>query len=622
MTVRTADKLPDNGKQNDDYHDPIAKEVGRRLREGQNWRQIDSIGGRSVERVLTDSYNQYHSILPACDQQLVDESGIDVYVSITQKKCRTLEAFMRDLIMGDTQQLLNLRHTPIPELSKAGTQSVVAQLREALAQVQGTLTPDTITQLVQQMKGQQLQQELIIAQREASRQEKVIADQWTETGFIDQYSKFIHYLGIDPYAVMVGPITRGQAVMSWSGNSLKEVYKQNDYVHAPDPRDYFYSEDACGRGTGKFEMVREKMSKSALRRNADSEGWIKENVLRAIERHQRNAMLSTQNGGREQTTVGMQTDPDMMPTLRHFGKFSGCELRPYGLALDDDMQYECMALVIGGYTCRLEVNVDPTAQQRRIYTTSYQEIPGRIAGFGIAQLARDIERMFMSALRNLMQNVSASAMPMGEVDYTRIARYMAPESIGAVMANTIMPVDPDLVGGGRPAHHFHNIPSQAAALTSLVQFFDQMADEYTGLPAALHGQPIGTGANRTFRGMINLQGNAMKIIQSAFFNIDRDIFNPLIQTYHYVNSSKHKFRGDAKVEGSGVGGLLQKELARQRASENVQVVAQLAASAPNITPSGAVEHATTELLRNLDMPDHVLNTPPLQSPDQQLPPQV
>lgn len=620
MTVRTADKLPDNGKQNDEYRDPIAQEVGRRLREGQNWRQIDSVGGRSVERILTDSYNQYHGILDPCDQQLVDESGIDVYVSITQKKCRILEAFMRDLVMSDSQSLLNLRHTPIPEISAAGENEVLAQLRQALMQVQGTLTVPQIEDLVRQMKSQQQQQELITAQREAARQQQVIADQWTEIKFLDEYAKLIHYVGRDPYAVMIGPVTRGEGVMSWSGNKLKEVYRQNDFVHVPDPRDYFYAEDACGRGTGKFELVREKMSKAALSRNAESEGWITENVRRAIDEHQRNAMLMTQNGGREQGTVGMQTDPDMMPTIRHFGKFSGCELRPYGISLDDDKQYECMALVVGGYTCRLEVNVDPTSQQRRVYTTSYQEIPGRIPGFGISQLTRDIERMFMSSLRNLMQNVSASAMPMGEVDYTRIARYMAPDTIGAVMANTIMPVDPDPVGGGRPAHMFHNIPSQASSLANLVQFFDQMADEHTGLPAALHGQPIGTGANRTFRGMINLQGNAMKIIQSAFFNIDRDIFNPLIQTYHYVNRVKHKFKGDAIVEGSGVSGLLQKELAKQRASENLQVVAQLAASAPGITPSGVPPYVAQELLRNMDIPDHAVDTPPLQDPQAQAPP--
>ena len=183
MTVRTADKLPDNGKQNDDYYDPIAKQVGLRLREGQNWRQIDSIGGRSVEQTLTDSYNQYHGILCASDQQLVEESGIDVYVSLTQKKCRVLEAFMRDLVMSDTQQLLNLRHTPIPEISKAGKQAIVAQLRasltQAAAQTGGTLDTAAIESIVSQMKGQQMQQELVTAQREAARQQQVIADQWT-----------------------------------------------------------------------------------------------------------------------------------------------------------------------------------------------------------------------------------------------------------------------------------------------------------------------------------------------------------------------------------------------------------------------------------------------------------
>ena len=364
------------------------------------------------------------------------------------------------------------------------------------------------------------------------------------------------------------------------------------------------------KGTGKFEIVRERMSSAVLQQFADKPGWINVNVKRAVEKHHRNAMIEMNRGGREERTVGLQVEPDTIPVIRHYGKFSGKELQPYGISMgEDDFQYECMVLVINGYCCRIEVNADPTAQQRRVYTTSYQDVPDRIAGYGIAQLVRDIERMFMGSLRNMMQNAGASSMPMGEVDYTRIARYLAPGSVGSVMANTIMPVDPDPVGGGRPAHMFHTVPSQVQALTGLIQFFDQMADEFSGLPAALSGQPIGTGANRTFRGMTQLQGNAMKLIQSAFLNIDRDVFNPLIQTYHFVNAKKHNFRGDAIVEGSGVAGLLREELARQQAGENLQIIAQLSASAPQVVPQGVMPHAVMELLKSMQLPDNVLESP-------------
>lgn len=606
--AQTASKLPNNGKTDEDYYDPLAREVGRRLMEGQSWKQNDQVGGQSVEELLHRSYRQYHSILDPCDQALVDESGVDIYVSQTAKKCRVLEAFMRDLILSDTQKLLQIRPSPIPEISKAGSDAVVAKLRQALGQVQGSIQATTVEDLARKLKSMQMADELIFAEGEAKRQQKVIADQWTETGFLSEYKNFIHYLGRDPYAVMIGPIARGAHVLRWSGNRMVDAYEQNDYAKAVDPRDHFYSEDARGRGTGKFEIIREMASRAELERSKSKPGWITINIERTLERHRRNAMIDRTNGGREQRSVGLQNAPDSIPAIRHFGKFSGEELRPYGISLQDDRQYEVMALIIGGYTCRLEVNADPTRQQRRVMTAAYQAIPDRIPGFGISQLVRDIERMYIGALRHLVQNTGASSMPMGEVDYSRISRYMEPEAIGAVLANTIMPVDPDPVGGGRPAHHFHTVPNLAGPLAQLVQVFDQMADEHTGLPAALSGQPIGTGANRTFRGMVNLQGNAMKLIQSAFLNIDEGVFHPMIDTYHAINRVKHNFRGDAQIDGSGVSGLLREELARQRAGEDLQIIAQLSASAPNTVPGGLMSHAVMQLLRSMNVPDHILDS--------------
>ena len=246
--MKTADTLPDNGKTNEDYHDPIAKEVGRRLREGQHWRSNDRLGGKSVEQILTESYNQYHGILDPCDQELVDQSGIDVYVSPTAKKCSVLEAFMRDLIASDSQRLLQVRPTPIPDISDAGVEQVTEKLRASLSQLPPGSTPEQIRQIIRQLKDVQLQEEIILSEKEAKRQQRIISDQWTETRFLDQYMKFIHHLGRDPYAVMVGPIARGATVLQWSGNKMVPKYMENEYVKAYDPRDHFYSEDAQGKG--------------------------------------------------------------------------------------------------------------------------------------------------------------------------------------------------------------------------------------------------------------------------------------------------------------------------------------------------------------------------------------
>ena len=621
MAQELGKKPTDSGTHTDHAHDPIAGEVMRRLREAQLFKQTDMIGGKSVEQVLVNSYNQYHAIFDPCDMELVKASGVDAYPSITKKKCLVLSSFMRDLILHDTQKLLNLRHTPIPELSKAGRLRAVAKFRGALTQSVG-LPPEQLEVVARQIKGAQMQEELSIAAKEVSRQQQIIADQWTETDFVDQYMKFIHHLSIDPYAGMIGPVRRGEHVMQWSGNAMREKYVENDYVHAFDPRDHFYAPDACGKGTGMYEIVQTKFSKAALQRNMNMPGWIKQNINAVITNQARNAELIRLSGGRETDKhfALTQTSADSLIGSRHYGKFTGAQLQPYGISVDKDMLYETVAIVIDGRTIRLEVNVDPTKQRRRVYTTSYVNEPDRIPGSGIAQLCRDTERMFLAAVRNLIQNMGYSSAPMGEVDYTRIARYMAPGAIGSALAGTVMPVDPDASGGGRPAHYFHNVPSQVGNISGLMDKFDRMADEFTGLPAALSGTPIGTGANRTFRGMINLQGNAMKIIQSAFMNIDRDVFHPLIETYHYVNREKHKFQGDPKVDGSGVSGLLQKELKKQAASENLQVVAQIASGAPDTLPSGVMPHVVGEMLRSTGIPDYAIDTPTLSATPEQQPP--
>lgn len=599
--------------------DSLGKEVYRRFTTAKSHRSTDRIGDKSVEEILTNCYNQYHGILSPCDRELVEQSGVDLYLSITHLKVNTATNFVRDLINTQNDVFVTLDPTPVPEISQQGREYVISQLRDRLLQLQQPMSEPEQYQMIKEFKEAQLQQEIIIAKTEAGRQQRIVNDELIQNNFKRELLKFVGYFMRDPYAVMVGGIKRGENVLTWSGNTLTNKVKQGIYSHAVDPRDYFYSPDATGRGEGAYEITRETMARTTLQQLVNKPGWIGTNISHVLTEYSQSSPWDwLANGGREQRTIGIPWGiNDSIDVLRHFGKVSGRELRAYGASLEDDKMYEVMTLTIGGYTIKIDINVDLNNQRRRVYTSSYERSADRVAGISLAQNIRDIERGFMSTVRAMVENIGFSAVPGGEVDFSRVQRYIPAEDIGQVYAGMVVPTDPDVVGGNRPAHTYHNHPNLTGAFANAMSYWMQLADQFSGVPAQLHGQPIGTGANRTFRGMLALYSNAMKGFQSGLTNLDEDILTPLGNTYHYDMRKEHKFKGDARVNVSGITGILKAELRKQESLENMQIIGQVASSNPQGTPSGVLEYTTSEVLKALGVPAPALNTPSIAEVQQQ-----
>ena len=161
---------------------------------------------------------------------------------------------------------------------------------------------------------------------------------------------------------------------------------------------------------------------------------------------------------------------------------------------------------------------------------------------------------------------------------SRVQRYIDDQWDGSVVSNVLYPVDPDIAGGGRPAHYFHNVPSIAGQAIQIMNYFMELADKISQIPATVHGSAPGSGANRTYRGMMAILGNTMKPIQSSIINLDLDIFAPVGTLLYNLNmrySKDLEIKGDCKVNARGAAGLLDKEMKKQSAIEALQVIGQL-----------------------------------------------
>ena len=574
------------------------------------WRSTDQVGGISVDTVLNRCYNQYNSIHDPCDLDLVEESGVDAYPSITHQKVNTLTSFMRDLIFSNNDQFINVSPTPVVDLSESGKLEAVQMVKAEMRKTPPS-NEDELKRTISHMKDVAIHNEMLIAVKNANAQEKIMNDVLVETKFRRELMKNLHHLALDPYSVMVGSIKRNEVILAYSGDKLIEKTKSNYYFTNHDPRDYYYSSDARGQGTGAYEMVIDTISRGQLQLLVNAEGWVGKNIEKCIEEFSTTSSYDWLDtfGARSNKAVIPWGENDSIRIIRQFGVISGKELRPFGFSLTDDRFYETMAIVCGGYTIKIEVNADLTSQRRRIMTSSFQRNPDKIAGFGLGQLLRDIERMYLASVRATIVNMGYSSAPTGEVDVARVQRYMTEGDIGSVIPGTMMPVEPDIVGGGRQAYNFYTLPNHTASFANMQNFYMEQADRHSGLPAMLHGQPIGTGANRTFRGMMALYSNAMKGVQSAFMNIDDDILTPVGENLRYVLHKEHKFKGDSNVQITGLAGLLKEQIRQQTAMDNLQMITQIAASAPDTLPGATLEWAVGEVLRTSGVPDDVLDSP-------------
>src|SRR5690606_8044270 len=203
---------------------------------------------------------------------------------------------------------------------------------------------------------------------------------------------------------------------------------------------------------------------------------------------------------------------------------------------------------------------------------SYRTVEGSIWGQSVIDVTYDINRICNASARALVRNMSYSSGPIGEVVSERIADGQDPTDISPYK---VALVGPDLSGSGAPAYRFHNVRSVANELIAVFERFLKQADDVSGIPAYVLGNPQVAGAGRTLGGLSMLMSNAAKGIKNVQLSIDRRMIGPQAERYYNYNmleSDDDSIKADAKVIARGATGLLQKELQQTKVTELLQLL--------------------------------------------------
>lgn len=551
-------------------------------------RSAEKVGGESIDVVLRNCFEQREGILAACDRQFVAELGVNYYVNISGLKVSALVAWLRDLLVNTNELPFRVDPTPIPELSKVSKYKVLDDVKN---QIYNEGFQGDLVALIRQLKNLYKEKQDEFARRAASEMNKLIQDQCAEGGFGDALLEFLEDFATYPYAVMHGPLPEKRAVVEWSGDTLKTATNTQLVFRSVDVFDFFWMSDCKDSQSGTGVFIRERLSKQQLYECADMKSYIQANVLKVLEdvttRRQALDWTSRKPDDTEKQLFGWE-DRGTLEVLRHYGRVAGKELKKVGVGgVQDEQQYEACISVVGDTVIQAYVLPNPGVHIRPVYVSSFEKVGKKIPGVSICQKVRDVERCYLQALRFLMVNAGFAAGPVGEVDFSRISKYLEPEDVGKLQALTMYPVDSSMLASNNPAYQIYNIPVNMGVFVTLQQFFMDLADRITQIPASIHGEPVGTGANRTFRGMAMLYGNALKPIQAAVGNMDKDVFSKAGESMYYYNmkfSDDPDIKGDAKVVARGATGLLAKEIEQQAAAETLQLVAQAASAIQTMDP--------------------------------------
>lgn len=600
--------------------DPLAAEVLRRFNGAIGWQSAELVNGKPLRTVLEQCWMQQNGIMAADAKERAEELGTNVYVNLTALKADVANAYLNDALTSSGNSSLPwvIQPTPRPDISPVAQDEVFIRIRSMIEQQAFNEDPAALVAAIRQAKREMFEQESDKAQKSADAMTKLMEDQCAEGGFDRALTDFLQYFPIYPFAVFAGPYVTRAPKLVWGRNKPRisdEVYAT---FRAISPFDFVYSPDSPDTQRGTCIFTRTLWTRRELLNAAKMPGYIHDSVLKVLEDADKSnvdfnlSWLSRSPDDARRNMALWASDVQPIEVLTHYGFFSGRELMKYNFFdLEDTEYYNAQLSLVNGRVIEVKVFSDPKMSTRPVYTASFYKTGGdRIAGDSIAQRMRDVERAYIACLMYLMRNAANASAPLCEADYKRIQRYLGESELGQLVPGSMYLVDSDYGNGNQPAFRFTDIPSNMPAYAQLLEMFMQLADRVTNIPAALHGEAVGSGAMRTFRGMSMLQGNAVKALHAAVENIANGVFRPFGELLYNTNmlySHDVDVKGDSQIITKGADGLLQKEMERQSAMEILQVVGSAASGLGqmvNLAP--VVEWSLMKLLGSMGVPDNIL----------------
>lgn len=509
--------------------------------------------------------------------QIAATGGSDIYMMLTDIKCRAAESWIKDVLMNTADKPWSLRPTPIPdmppEIKEAIIETVVQEAMMAQQQmgmgVHAEAVDARMAELYEEVNAALDKK----AKQAAANMERKIADILAESKFEDVYGEVINDFVTYPSCILKGPVVRKQRGLKWGPNYVPEVTNEiGRGFYRISPFDIFPAPGATGCND-EYLCERFRLNRRTLQDMIGQPGNNDEQIKQVLDLYGRNGLKNWRDGDSEIDRLhgkdATYHSRGMIEGFEFWGSVSGQMLTEWGMkGLDPYRDYEANLWVIGPYTVRCVLNSDPLG--RRPYEVmSFVKIPGAFWGASLPELMSDVQTMCNAAARSLANNMAIASGPQVEVDVSRLPT-------GAAVTNMhpwkMWQTTSSAGNGNTPAIRFFQPEMNADSLLNIYQYFQKIADEVTGVPNYLYGSSQASGAGRTASGLSMLMENAAKGIKHAILSLDRGVASMLRRLFEHlmIYDPDQSIKGDMDIVPSGVVATIIKDNVQLRRQEFLQ----------------------------------------------------
>lgn len=563
-------KLVEQAFQGEQKHqDSLAGHIRQRWEEARTAKE-------SVKQELLRCHRQrIGEYEPDLRAQIRSDGAPEVYIMLTDIKCRAVEAWLREVLLPGQDQPWDIQPTP--------QQDVPPDVAEAMMQEAWQVTMeegfafDQFQKMLKDAQAQIVKDWAETSERRAEKMKAKITDQLAEGDWEPAFSQFLTEFATYPAAFILGPQVRRKRRLRWGKGWRPEVVREAiptwEAVSAFD----VYPQPGIATPEDGYVILHSRLDRKRLTALRGIEGTNEAALARLLRDYARTGYTSWLGMDREAIdiarghTSALDAKAGMFDVLRFFGAVPGQLLIEWGVLADHDDgliqpddDYEVESWLIGRDVVYCRLNPDPLGRKPLLRACAI-EVPGQFWGQAIAYVMRDVQYICNAAVRALVENMSMASGPQVAMDTSALAPGETP---------TIKPwkVWPIAVAGnnGQLPVEFFQPQLHAAELMGVYQQFAQQSDEVTGIPAYTYGGDNPRGAGNTASGLSMLMGAASKGIRQMVGAIDLYVTRANVERLYEFNlqfDADEGIKGDVRVLAAGAVAIMQKETLRMRKIE-------------------------------------------------------
>jgi hypothetical protein len=521
-------------------------------------------------------------------QQIRAQGGSEIYMMITEVKCRAAESWLRDILLDTGSPPWDLQATPIPDLSPVQAKEVQGMFAERVLKIveeYGKAPNIEEMRELREMVGQDYRFAVLReAQSRADRMKVKIQDQFAQGGWEQAFNDFVTDLVTYPAAFVKGPIVRRQRALGWKTGADGRTYVEPTERLAPeyervDPFN-IYPEPGISTINEGYLFELHRMTRMELSDLIGVPGYDEDAIRKILDEGNGTSWINEdvelQKDEEERKYYAYMRPTTEFDALEFWGKVSGKMLLEWGLTEEDipdpAREYDANVWLVGNYVIKAVLNYDPLGE-KPYAKTSFIKCPGAFWGKGIPEIIEDLQGVCNAAARALVNNMGISSGPQVEVNVERLPPN---EDITQLSPWKIWQTINDPVGSSAPAIRFTQPDSRATELMAVYEKFSRLADDHSGIPAYVYGDLNVQGAGRTSSGLSMLMGAAGKGIRQVVMHIDMDVVKPIVMrqfVYNMRYDEDESIKGDVEVVAKGSINLAVKETVNMRRIEFLNATA-------------------------------------------------